>query len=152
MDNAAPVRRENYVDCLGDAVLSSAVALPLGSLIYSIIYLALVQFGSGDFGWHVFLGAAYATIFAILIGAIPAILVGAPIYAGLSYRGWANYLSALIVGTVVGAVSLHVLADNLSVLVYLYPYPISVALLTHYFARRRRIGRLEELVVAAPSA
>jgi hypothetical protein len=142
VDDAAPARRETYVDLLGDAVLSSAVALPLGSLTYSAIYLSVVQFGSAGFGWSIIPGSFFLAIVAVLFGVIPAVLVGAPIYAAIAYRGWANYLSALIVGTLVGAVLLQSLAGNSSVLTYMYPYPISVAVLTHYFARRRRVRRI----------
>lgn len=142
MDDERPASQETFVDFLGDAVLSSAVALALGALISSMIYLSVVRFGLGDFELSIVPAALFLTIFAVLVGAIPAVLVGAPIYAALAYRGWASYLSALVVGAFLGMGLLHVIAGNWYALSYFYPYPISVALLTHYFARRRRLRRI----------
>ncbi len=71
---------------------------------------------------------------AMFLGIAPALLYGAPAYAFMAYRGWANFPSAVFAGTLPGLMLLP-LDGALGGLFLLFGIP--VACCTHLFVGRR---------------
>ncbi|RMX06556.1 hypothetical protein D8I35_08535 [Corticibacter populi] len=86
------------------------LAVPLGGLLVSALMLGPAFM---DGAWREAATASFVDMLpyvlllaggAVVIGMLPALLVGVPVYAWLASRGWANVLSAALVGAVPGAV------------------------------------------------
>ena len=82
------------------------------------------------------LGIFYA-LWAVALGAIPAFVYGAPLYAFAHIKGRASYISALVIGAVPGLVLLLAKQDAL-----LLAYGAVVAVCTHFFAQRSTLTSL----------
>ena len=120
---------EKFSHNLAYALLALLGSLPLGCLFGGLLY-GLFAFAFGQISLSEGLGLGLVlSIPAILVGAIPAFLYGAPVYAFVASRGYANYLSTTLIGALPSLLSW----DNLSGMGLLALYGVSVACLTHLF-------------------
>jgi hypothetical protein len=124
---------ETFSRGLAYALLALLGSLPLGCLFAGLIY-GLLAFAFGQTGISEGLGLGLViSIPAILVGVIPAFLFGAPVYAFVASRGYANYLSTAVIGALPSLLSWHDLSGmGLAAL-----YGVSVACLTHLFLTMR---------------
>lgn len=125
---------------LARSLLAVLAGLPVGSffggLLLSFYGFATESAKLSDFPAAI--GASFLiALVAAFIGIVPAFVYGAPLYALLAWRRCANYLSALLIGILPGAV-----------LMLLWGWPVAwwvllfgpcVAIATHYFARQHLI-------------
>lgn len=118
------------------AFLSTLGGLPLGCAAVAALSGLYIQvtgpepFSSISPGWA---AGGLVSFFALVYGAIPALLVGAPLYALLLHRGWATYLSAVLVGILPGLALLPI-EQGLAYFFLAYGAPVAAA--THFTASR----------------
>lgn len=135
MTSSAPMNR--YSQHLTYTLLATLFALPLGSFAAGLMigFHGLVV-ASGDFAkFPEALGFAMsAALLAVLLGVLPALVYGAPVYAWLSRHHYANALTAIGVGALPGVLLLP--SEPLFAgLVLLFGVCVSVT--THLLVRKR---------------
>ena len=131
---------KNYRRLLGHSTLYVLGGLIAGCAIVALLIFAWTFFKSdvsySNFaaGWA---GGFFISMFAFMLGFFPAFIYGAPAYAALLYRGYANYVTATLIGALPGLVLLP-FDKELGFLFIIYGVP--VALCTHLIAIRHRVG------------
>ena len=126
-----------YSEHLVYALLATLAALPLGCLAGGVAF-ALYGYLSGPGVWDtasvaLLFGGAVALV-AVLVGILPALLYGAPIYALASQRGRANVAVALAIGVLPG---IHLLPLEKELAVFVLVFGPCVAVATHLLVKRR---------------
>ena len=126
---------EPYSRALGHSLLFAIAGLIIGCVVIGVLVSPILL--GPELGWAVteMLKAAVlgllVSFFAMLFGFLPAVLWVAPVYAWLRRRGYANVLTAAVLGAIPGALILQ--ASREWGIAYL-TYGIGVALCTHLVA------------------
>jgi hypothetical protein len=119
------------------STFAAFAGLPVGCLIVGIAMgISGLLSGSeslGDIQQLLFFTMSVAFV-AMVVGALPALLYGVPLYAWLSFRGWANVFTALGVGLLPG---LAMMPFETDIAYFTLIFGPTVALCTHLLARRR---------------
>lgn len=129
---------QSYSQSLVRSLLATLGGLPLGCClvaIFSGVYLqltSLAAFTSISPGWA---AAALFSTFALIYGLLPALVLGASMYAFLLYKGRANYLTAILIGMLPG---LALTLFDLDFALFFLVYGVSVAGCTHFIASKFR--------------
>lgn len=119
----------NFTAILLTALLAGSPAVHTNiSLLLSVCSALLLKQGYVD-PFTVLI----APIVAMLVGFLPVLLFGVPAYATLLYKGWANYFTVVILGTVPAALLLPFEHGAFSLFFCIYGLPI--ALTSHLFTR-----------------
>lgn len=116
------------------------VGLPVGSImgglgfsLYSLVTGSQEYAGLGD----AIQTGLFFSLFAVLIGFLPALLYGAPLHALLARRGVSNCWSSAALGAVPGAVLL-IRSPGLG-LIAMY-FGVCIAIASQWFANRRKVS------------
>ena len=129
---------ETFSRNMAYSMLALLGSLPVGSVLAGVIY-GLFAGGAGEISFLDSLRFALLfSIPAILVGAAPAFLYGAPAYAFAASRGYGNYLVACVIGALPALLSWN----DLRTAFMLGLYGVSVACLTHLLVslRARHLG------------
>ena len=124
----------SYPQALVRALLAAVAGLLLGCIAVALVAGAISQVASPDRfsalsrGWAI---AFSVSFFALIYGALPALLFGAPTYAVLLRLGRANALSATLVGA---APAPLLLAFSFEFALLFLANGVAVALCTHWLA------------------
>lgn len=127
-----------YPQALVRALLSTLGGLAFGCAVMAFLIGAYFQasgpqpVGSLSAGWA---AGPLVSAFALAYGTLPALMVGAPLYALLLHRGWDTYLGAVSIGILPG---LALLAFERELAFLFVTYGASVAACTHLVASRLR--------------
>jgi hypothetical protein len=126
----------NYWRVLGHSMLYVLGGLICGCVIAALLIGVWTAFESGfsfsdlAAGWAIGL---FIGMFAVMLGFFPALLYGAPAYAGLLCLGYASYVTAAVIGALPG---LGLLAFGSDWGGLFLGYGVPVALCTHFLAKR----------------
>ena len=126
-----------YGQHLAYTSLALLLGLPLGCAVAGLLIggwgLAMETGDLGKFPNAFAFGSVVAMV-AVFVGILPGFLYGAPLYALLSHRNYANIASTVLVGAIPGLIALPF---ESGLAVFLLLFGVSVALATHFIARRR---------------
>jgi hypothetical protein len=123
------------------SLLATLGGLPLGCAAVAIVAGLYFQasapepFTSISPGWA---AGALASVFALVYGVLPALAIGAPLYALLHRHGRATYISAACVGVLPG---ISLLAFDQSFAFLFLVYGVFVAVCTHFIASKLSLPR-----------
>ena len=133
--------RRPFEPCMIDASLSSLLALLAGCALMGVAFAipSLVAIVEGGESWASGLlgGLASAVSFfvvALVVGFLPTLLVGAPLYGLLRYIDRDRYWTAGLIGLVIGLVAWGFALKFAPFTAWLLVPPTVVALLTHRFS------------------
>ncbi len=144
-----PVTRQSFETCMIDASLSAMLALVVGcasmGVVFAIPPFMAVLDRSGSLT-SAMLGGVGSTIsffvVALIIGLLPTILVGAPLYGVLRYFECDRYWTTGLLGMVIGLAVWGIWLAFAPFASWLLVPPTVVAVFTHRFSllwRRRRV-------------
>ena len=121
------------------ALLGSLAALPLGCVGGGIFFVAwsyLLPGGMAGFWSNVGLGA-FVGLVAILIGILPTLLYGVPLYALVATQYKPSLLASLVIGALPG-LALLAFSSDWATLFLLFGLPVAICL---HILTSRRIAR-----------
>jgi hypothetical protein len=132
------VESAGFAQVLGLVLLAVLGGLPIGSLVGGLTFSlgVLIYDGAGPVEIPAAVGLGLmSALAAIFIGIVPAFVYGAPLYAVLAWKRWANSLSVLVLGAAPG-LGLW-LASGADMSWVVLGFGICVAFATHAIVRRR---------------
>lgn len=136
---------KTYRAALKNSVIAALFGVPVGAVIgglgIGLYYFFSERVDGPRFSDAILTGLTFS-LFAALLGIIPALVYGAPVHALLSRRGISNYLSSTAIGAAPGAV-MTAAAPSEGIGLFTLIFGACMAIAGQWFANRRGASEVQ---------